>query len=102
MWNERSYVTTETDPVSKMLCLDNGQNSRHVLFEAITAVTMKNSMVWDIRPCSPMKVNRRFGGIYRLHFRVEKWNKQENSMKQAASRAYFSSLNAEEKCPSET
>jgi hypothetical protein len=28
---------------------------------------MKSSVFWDIGPCSPLKVNRRFGGTYRLH-----------------------------------
>jgi hypothetical protein len=28
---------------------------------------MKSSIFWDITPCSPLKVNRRFGGIYCLH-----------------------------------
>jgi hypothetical protein len=26
---------------------------------------MKGSIFWDIRPCSPLKVNRRFGGTCR-------------------------------------
>jgi hypothetical protein len=28
---------------------------------------MKSSIFWDITPCSPLKVNRRFGETYRLH-----------------------------------
>jgi hypothetical protein len=28
---------------------------------------MKSSIFWDITPCSPLKVNRRFGGRCRLH-----------------------------------
>jgi hypothetical protein len=31
-------------------------------------VVMKSPIFWDITPCSPLKVNRRFGGIYRLNF----------------------------------
>jgi hypothetical protein len=27
----------------------------------LTVVDMKNSVVWDITPCSPMKVNESFG-----------------------------------------
>jgi hypothetical protein len=30
-----------------------------------------------------MKVNRYFGGTWQLHLRVEKYAKQDNSMKQA-------------------
>jgi hypothetical protein len=29
---------------------------------------MKSSVFWDTTPCSPLKVNGHFGGIYRLHF----------------------------------
>jgi hypothetical protein len=31
-------------------------------FEALTAVVMKNYIFCGITPCSPFKVNRRFGG----------------------------------------
>jgi hypothetical protein len=30
---------------------------------------MKSIIFWDITPCSPLKVGRRFGGTYRLHLR---------------------------------
>jgi hypothetical protein len=36
-------------------------------FEVLTAVVTKSTIFWDITPCSPLKVNRRFGGTYRLH-----------------------------------
>jgi hypothetical protein len=36
-------------------------------FEVLTAVVMKSTNFWDISPCSPLKVNRRFGRTYRLH-----------------------------------
>jgi hypothetical protein len=36
-------------------------------FEVLTPVVMKNSIFWDITPCSLLKVNRLFGGIYRHH-----------------------------------
>jgi hypothetical protein len=35
--------------------------------EAVTAVTCRVSILWDITPCSPLKASRRFGGKYRLH-----------------------------------
>jgi hypothetical protein len=35
----------------------------NVGFEALTAVVMKTYIFWDITPCSPLKVSRRFGGI---------------------------------------
>jgi hypothetical protein len=31
---------------------------------------MKSTIFWDITPCRPLKDNRRFGGIYRLHFQA--------------------------------
>jgi hypothetical protein len=36
-------------------------------FEILTAVATKNSVVWDVGPHSPVKVNQRFGRIYHLH-----------------------------------
>jgi hypothetical protein len=43
-------------------------------FEVLTAVVMKSSIFWDITPCtcSPLKVNRRFGGTCCLHLQVGK------------------------------
>jgi hypothetical protein len=35
--------------------------------EILTTVVMKSSIFWDITLCSPLNVNRRFGGTYRLH-----------------------------------
>jgi hypothetical protein len=40
----------------------------NVGFEVFTAVVMKSIAFWDIMPSSPLKVKRRFGGTYRLHF----------------------------------
>jgi hypothetical protein len=39
----------------------------HVESEVLTVVGMKNSIFWDITLCSPVKINRRFGGTDRLH-----------------------------------
>jgi hypothetical protein len=36
-------------------------------FEVLTAVVMKSTVFWDITLCSPLKVNRRFGGTYCIH-----------------------------------
>jgi hypothetical protein len=36
-------------------------------FEVLTAVVIKSTIFWDITPCSPLGVNRRFGGTSRLH-----------------------------------
>jgi hypothetical protein len=33
----------------------------------------KNSFVfWDVAPCTPLEVNQRFGGTYRLHIQGRK------------------------------
>jgi hypothetical protein len=49
-------------------------------------VTVKSFIFWDITPCSPVKVNRRFGRAPAYISRVEDEVKQEISMKQAANR----------------
>jgi hypothetical protein len=61
---------------------------KYVGFEVLTAVVMKNIIFWDITPCSPLSVNRRFGGTYRLHFHSQK-NKpsKKPAWKQVASRS---------------
>jgi hypothetical protein len=38
-----------------------------VTFKSRTLWNLKSSVFWDITLCSPLKVNRRFGGIYRLN-----------------------------------
>jgi hypothetical protein len=43
----------------------------YVKFEAFTAVTMKNAVFWDVAPCR-YYVNRRLGGMYRLHLQGRK------------------------------
>jgi hypothetical protein len=39
----------------------------YVGFEVLTAVIMRISIFRDITPCSPLRVNRRFGGRLRRH-----------------------------------
>jgi hypothetical protein len=42
---------------------ESARNSvRNVGFEVLTTVVMMSSIFWDITPCSPLKVNGRFGG----------------------------------------
>jgi hypothetical protein len=48
-------------------CFDLRNNFHYVGFEVYTAVAMKSSIFWDTTPCSPLKVNRRFGGTCRVH-----------------------------------
>jgi hypothetical protein len=41
--------------------LSTGTDVPYVIFETLTAVTMKNGVFWDVKPCGSCK-NRRFGG----------------------------------------
>jgi hypothetical protein len=43
-----------------------------VRVDCLTAVVMNSTIFWDITPCSTLKVNRHFGGIYRLHLQSRK------------------------------
>jgi hypothetical protein len=74
---------------------------------------MKSTIFWDITPCSPFSVNRRFRGTYRLHLQGLKnkmskkpaW-KQVTSKKQFSRRLLadlnFSTMKMEAICYSET
>jgi hypothetical protein len=62
------------------------RNSYTVRFEDLTAMVIKSTIFWDITPCSLFKVNRRFGGTYRLNLqgRRNKFSKKTSS-KQVAN-----------------
>jgi hypothetical protein len=51
----------QTTPVSFQIPSDSS-----IIFEVLAAVVM-SVISWDTAPCNPLKVSRRFGGIYRLH-----------------------------------
>jgi hypothetical protein len=55
-----------------------GIGSFIVGFEVLTVVVMKNTIFWDITPCSPLKVNRRVGGTYRLDLQGQRINRARN------------------------
>jgi hypothetical protein len=55
--------------------------------EVLTAVILKSSVFWDITPCIPLKVNRRFGRMSPRSTWLKSKPKQQTSMKQAASKA---------------
>jgi hypothetical protein len=44
-------------------------------------VVMQSSILWDLMPCSLLKVNRRFGGTHRLHVQGRGKSEQEISVK---------------------
>jgi hypothetical protein len=78
-----------------------------VRFEVLKAVVMKSPIFWDIRPCGPSKVNRRFGGTYRLHLqgrRISRESNQRDGRWQAEGfcLAYSSTMNVEATRSSET
>jgi hypothetical protein len=43
----------------------------------LTAVVMTNYIFWDIPPCSPLKINRRFGGKSLFHLQSRIINQDE-------------------------
>jgi hypothetical protein len=49
---------------------------------------MNSSISWDITPCSPLKVNRRFGGTCRFHFQNR--ISQETSVKAGGKESHLS------------
>jgi hypothetical protein len=54
------------------------------------SVCLKNYIFWDITLCSPLSVNRRFGGTYRLHLQGRRNKFSEKPVwKQVASRVGF-------------
>jgi hypothetical protein len=69
-------------PCDIKIMLYNTRNLSLVRFEVLTVVVIKSTIFWDITPCSPLRVNRRFGGTYRLHLQCRKtsraWNQSES------------------------
>jgi hypothetical protein len=47
-------------------------------FEVLTAVVKKSIIFWDITPCNPLKVNRRFGWTYCLHLQGRRISRVRN------------------------
>jgi hypothetical protein len=58
----------------------------HAGFFVLTEVVMKRSFLCDITLCSPLKINRRFGGTYRLYILSRRISRERNSVKQIASK----------------
>jgi hypothetical protein len=95
---------------SRLQSVDRGQYRirRHIFagFEVLKAVVTKIYIFWDIRPCSLVKINRRFGGIRGLHLQFRRISQGRNQLATrftlVSSSAYFSTLKMEETCSSET
>jgi hypothetical protein len=71
-------------------------------------MVMKSTILWDITPCSPLKVSRHFGGTYRLHLQSRRISRGRNQHQVAPTftlvscSAYSSTLKMEAICSSET
>jgi hypothetical protein len=63
------------------------QRSFFVRFEVFTAMTMKNTVCWDVAPCKYF-VKRRFGGTYRLHLQGRSNPRAMNQREQIAVQLY--------------
>jgi hypothetical protein len=50
-----------------VLTISCEQSQSCVGSEVLIAMVTKSYIFWDITPCSPLKINQRFGGKYRLH-----------------------------------
>jgi hypothetical protein len=74
-------------PTHNLIILTSSRlNKYSVRFEVLTAVVMKSTLFWDITPCSPVHVNRRFGETYRLHIQGRRISRARNQRK---SRRFF-------------
>jgi hypothetical protein len=60
------------------VCLHVMSFSRHSSFLNASSISMTSSMLWDITPCSSLKVNRRFGRTFRLHFQSRRISQARN------------------------
>jgi hypothetical protein len=72
-------------------------------FGVLTAVIMKNSILWGVTSCSTLQVNRSFGGTCRLHLKVRRVS-EARILREAGSKhsSYSSTLKMNATCYSET
>jgi hypothetical protein len=61
---------------------------KRVRFKVFTAVTMKNTVFWDVAPCR-YRVNRRFGETYRLHLQGIRDPRARNQREQVAADCFL-------------
>jgi hypothetical protein len=66
----------------------------------LTEVARKTSIFWDIATSIAVKINGRYGGIYRLHPQGRRLNQTKNQHEEVCrhSLSYFSTLKMEAKC----
>jgi hypothetical protein len=79
-WNsaiQKNYINKTSQPsVDREVLLPNP--FQFVRFEGFTPVVMKSTPFWDITPFSPLEVDRRFGGTYRLHLQDWRINRSRS------------------------
>jgi hypothetical protein len=62
-----------------MFCCCNYVKKKYRVIERLWSYcNMKSSIFWDITPCSPFKVSRRFGGTCRLHLQRRRISQARN------------------------
>jgi hypothetical protein len=57
-----------------------GSTASSVGFEVVTSVVIKSCIFWEIIPCSPLKVGRRFRGARRLCLHVRRISRARNQL----------------------
>jgi hypothetical protein len=75
--NHSAYTSTTRSDIKKMSAFCR----QSAIIKSIwfsTYQRFKCTIFWDITPCSPLKVNRRFGGTYRLHLQGRKISRAQN------------------------
>jgi hypothetical protein len=63
---------------------DNTKRPRLGGFESLTTLVTKSSVFWDITPCSPLKINRRFGRTCHLHLQGRRISQARNQHESSA------------------
>jgi hypothetical protein len=56
------------------------QNHFFFLEVGITSIDIKSAILWNMTPCSQLKVNRRFGGTYRLYLQGQIISRARNQL----------------------
>jgi hypothetical protein len=78
-------------------CISEQQES-HIGVQVLTALVMRSYVFWDITPCSPLKVIRRFGGICSLHLKGRRISRERNQRENGWQAEH--TLKMEAKCSS--
>jgi hypothetical protein len=75
------------------LCFHARHTDSHIqLFGMYIKSCVKSCIFWEITPCSPLKVNRRFGGICRRHLQGRSMSQARNRHGTGACRLIFNGL----------